>query len=370
MKTLVISRPVYDYILPLVEFPQDGDNFFIDKSIKTMSNFGSISAITLASFGIDVSFTGVVGEDDLGRKIKEIFNTHNVDTKYIETSYTENTCTNFKIYNSKTNKFTTIQEKSVKTNLMKYKYEFIPDVVVMDDGDYNANLAAINNYSNSKLIYIGEKFTKDSLIYCNKCNYVIANINFASEATGIVNNLNKPKTIVSLFQKYIDLYSSNLIIKLDNFDFLYLVNDEVRLIKNVNNNLINKDYIYYSVLIYYLINTNNIEESLKFTNKAMLTVNNDIDIMNSIPSFKDVNKILEDNKVINNASASNETSNNNLNSNQNMNSNANSDTNNINDTISNNQSIKTLDKNDNIEIPNIETLEDNTNNLNNGVSDA
>ena len=91
----------------------------------------------------------------------------------------------------------------------------------MDDKDYPANLAALNNYPNSKLIFIGEKYNKESSIYCNKCNYVICNLKFASDATGVVNDLHKPKNIINLFQKYIDIYKSNLIIRLDNFDILY-----------------------------------------------------------------------------------------------------------------------------------------------------
>ena len=33
--------------------------------------------------------------------------------------------------------------------------------------DYSANLAAINNFPDSKKIYIANKFTKDSIVYCN-----------------------------------------------------------------------------------------------------------------------------------------------------------------------------------------------------------
>ena len=293
MKTLVISRPIYEYILPLVEFPQDGDKFFIESSTRTISNIGSLVAITLASYGMDVSYTGVIGEDEVGRKIKEIFDGYRIDTKYIETSYTEKTCSNYKIYNSKSNKFTTIMEKSVKNALTKYKYEFIPDVVVMDDGDYNANLAAINNFSNAKFIYISEKFSKDALIYCNKCNYVIVNLSFASEATGVVNDLNKPKSIVALFQKFIDLYSANLIIKLDNFDMLYCVNDEVRLIKNINKNITNKDNIYYSILTYFLINTNDVEKSIKYTNKVMLSSVSELDMIKNIPNYSEIKTIID-----------------------------------------------------------------------------
>lgn len=293
MKTLVISKPVYDYILPLVEFPQDGDNFFIENAIESVSNVGTLAAITLAKFGIDVSFTGMIGEDDIGRKIKDLLNSYNIDTKYIETSYTEKTATNYKIYNQKTNKFTTVTAKSLKTNLTKYKYEFIPDAVIMDDGDYGANLAAINNYPNSKLIYIGNKFTKDSKIYCNKCNYIITSLSFVSTLTGVTSNLNKPKNIVQLFQKFIDLYPANLIIKLDNFDILYCVNDEVRIIKNVNKNLTNKDNLYNAILSYFLINTSDIENSIKLTNKLMLESKNELDMIKNIPDYKEIKSIID-----------------------------------------------------------------------------
>ncbi|MBQ3021387.1 MAG: hypothetical protein IJD92_04090 [Bacilli bacterium] len=305
MKVLVITKPVYDYILPLVEFPSDGDIFNIENSIKTISSIGSIVSVTLAKYNLEVYLTGTIGYDDTGKKIKEILSNNKVNVDYIENT-DGNTCTSYKIYNSKSNKFTCINEKSLKGDLTKYKYDIEPEVIIMDDKDYQANLAAINNYPNSTLIYIGEKYTKESSIYCNKCNYVISNLSFASEATGIT-NLKKEKNYVELFQKFIDLYNTNLIIKLDNFDILYCINDEVRLIKNINKNITNKDYIYYSVLVYNLINNKNIEDSIKLTNKIMLNSNNDINLLNDIPEYNVVNEIIKNynNTLINNAIDSN-----------------------------------------------------------------
>ena len=293
MKTLVISKPIYDFIIPLVEFPQDGDKFYINNSINTLSDIGTITSIILSKYGLDVSYTGMIGEDYIGNKIKEILSSYKIDTTYIETSYTEKTCSSYKIYNSKTNKFTSIDEISLKNGLTKYKYEFIPDIIVMDDKDYSANLAAINNYPNSLKIFIGEKYTKESSVYLNKCNYVICNLKFASMATGVVNDLNKPKNIVNLFQKYIDLYNSNLIVRLDNFDILYCINDEVRLIKNINKNITNKDNVYYSVLTYFLINTNDVEKSIKYTNKVMLSSVSELDMIKNIPNYSEIKTIID-----------------------------------------------------------------------------
>lgn len=294
MKALVIGKANYNYILPLQEFPKDGDKFYIDNSIKCVNDLGSVLCVTLASFGIDTSITTVVGDDDLGRKIKEFYNSYNIDTKYIETVYQNTTNSNYSIYNIKTNTFTNIVETKMDSSLTKYKYEFIPDVIIMDDGDYGANMAAINNYPNSNLIYIGQSYKNGREVYANKCKYVIATLDFASNITGILNNLNKSKTIINIFQKYMDMYSSNLIIKLSSFDFLYCVNDEVRLIKNVNNNLKNKDYVYYSVLVYFLINTNDIESSIKYTNKLMLSSKNELNMILNIPDRVEANKLLQE----------------------------------------------------------------------------
>ena len=298
MKVLVISKPIYDNIMPLVEFPNDGDNFYINSTTKSLSNVGSLTAITLAKYGIDVSYTGMVGEDDIGLKIKEIFNSYKVDTKYIETSYTERTCVSHKIYNMKTNKFTNINEICLKTNLTKFKYEFIPDIVIMDDKEYQANLAALNNYPNTLTIFLADKYTKESSVYLNRCKYVISNLKFASDATGVVNDLNKPKNIINLFQKYTDLYKSNLIIKLDNFDLLYCIDDEVRLIKNVNKNITNKDNVYYSILCYFISNNFDIENAIKFTNKAMLSSSSELDMIKNIPDYNVINECINEYKSI------------------------------------------------------------------------
>ena len=210
MKTLVIGKPIYDFIFSLVDFPKDGDKFFIDKAINSISGHASLVALTLGKYGMYVEYTGVVGDDQYSKTIKDIFNKHQVNLKYLETSYTDKTMISYKIYNMKSNKFTTINEINNKTGLTKYKYEFVPDTIVMDDKDYNANMAALNNYPNSKLIFIADKFNKTSNAYLNKCNYILTNLSFASDATGVKNDLDKEKGLVLLFQKYIDIYNSKL----------------------------------------------------------------------------------------------------------------------------------------------------------------
>lgn len=294
MKALVITKAVYDYIMPLVEYPKDGDTFYINEAINSVTNVGSMSAITLGKYGVDVNVTSIVGEDEVANKIKEIFKSYQVKTECIETNYQEKTSISYKIYNSKTNKFTSINEIGSKSGLTKFKYEFIPDVIIMDNKDTDANLAALNNYPKSKLIYIADKFNKESNTYLSKCNYVISNLEFASAATGVVNGLNKSNNIVALFQKFVDLYNSNLIIKLDNFDILYCINDEVRLIKNINKNITNKDNIYISVLIYFLTLNYDIETSIKLTNKVMLNSQSELDLLKDIPDYNFVTNAIND----------------------------------------------------------------------------
>jgi len=355
MKVLVISKPMYDNIMPLVEFPSDGDNFYINNSVKSISNSGSLAAITLAKYGLDVSFTGMVGEDYIGNKIKEIFNSYRVDTKYIETSYEEHTCVSNKIYNSKTNTFTNINELSLKNGLTKYKYEFIPNVIIMDDKDYQANIAAINNYPNALTTFIGDKYTKESSLYCNRCKYIICNLKFASDATGVTSDLSKPKNIIELFQKYTDLYKSNLIIKLDNFDLLYCVEDEVRLIKNINKNIKNKDNVYYSVLCYFLSLNMDVENAIKYTNKAMLSSNSELDMLKNIPEYNVISECINDYK--NNLNPVNIEKEQNVLQNQVVNSNINT---NEQVSVQNNIQEESVQS----QITNIETLEQTNNQIN------
>lgn len=361
MKVLVISKPIYDNIMSLVEFPNDGDNFYINSSIKSISNSGSLAAITLAKYGLDVSFTGMIGEDYIGNKIKEIFNSYRVDTKYIETSFEEHTCVSNKIYNSKTNNFTNINELSLKNNLTKYKYEFIPNVIIMDDKEYQANIAAINNYNDALTIFISDKYTKESSLYLNKCKYIISNLKFASDATGVTSDLSKPKNIIELFQKYTDLYKSNLIIKLDNFDLLYCIDDEVRLIKNVNKNIKNKDNVYYSVLCFFLSINMDIENAIKYTNKAMLSSNSELDMLKNIPDYSVISECINDYKNNLNNNVQNQVANNNT-TQVNLDNNVNQQS------VIQNQNVETLEQTNNQ--VNIQSNSNINNVDDNGVNDG
>ena len=102
METLIIGKPAVNTYLPLQEFPKEGDVFYIKSKNESVGNVGATAACLLAKWGMSVHFTGVVGNDSYAEKVRDTLKSFRIDTKYLETQFTEGTATNYIILNNKT----------------------------------------------------------------------------------------------------------------------------------------------------------------------------------------------------------------------------------------------------------------------------
>ncbi len=269
MKILVVSKPHYNYYLPLVDFPRNGDLFNIDSAITSIYGEANVAAYMLAKYGIDVSYTGITGKDEAGEKFRKILEEANVDIRYMEMDYEQNTDVSYSIIKTEKTGFARIKVNSMKKDLVKYKYDFTPDFIVFDDKDFSGANAILNNYSNVPTIFYGDKPTKDAINMCKRATYVVCNINFASKLTGLEIELHKPKTIVNLYQKLIDLYQCTWIITLGEHGVIYCNDMQVKMIPGIPTEVKDADKaggIFFGTFAYCIINGLDIEESVRLAN--------------------------------------------------------------------------------------------------------
>lgn len=90
-KILVISKPIVNNILPLVDFPKNKENYNLNATIFDIAGEANIAAYILGKYNLPVSLTGIIGNDETGNVFKETYHGVNVDLKYIETNYDEKT---------------------------------------------------------------------------------------------------------------------------------------------------------------------------------------------------------------------------------------------------------------------------------------
>lgn len=268
-KILVISKPIVNNILPLVDFPKNKENYNLNATIFDIAGEANIAAYILGKYNLPVSLTGIIGNDETGNVFKETYHGVNVDLKYIETNYDEKTNVCYTILNTEKIGYSNINVNSMKSDLTKYKYDFNPKYIVFDDKDFSGANAALNNYPNVKSIFYGKNPTKDAINMCKRADYIVCNINFASKLTGLEIELNKPKTIINLYQKLIDLFKGEWIITLGEYGVIYCNQNNVKMIPALKSEVVFKEKssgVFFGTFAYSIISGMDIENAVRLAN--------------------------------------------------------------------------------------------------------
>ena len=292
-KVLVVSKPIYNNIMPLVDFPNNKDVFNIDSSLESIMGEANVAAFILGKYGVDVSYTGIVGNDEAGLKFKKILQSNNVKTDYIETNFDLKTDVCHTIINTEKSGFSHIKVNSMKADLSKFKYGFTPEFIVFDDKDFSGANAALNNYPNVPAIFYGKNPNKDAVNMCKRADYIVCNINFASKLTGLEIALNKPKTIVNLYQKLIDLYKGNWIITLEEYGVIYCNDNTVKMIPGIKSEVVDKDKagsVFFGTFAYSIVSGMDIENAVRLSNIA---ASSSLSTIGAINGIIDLNELLK-----------------------------------------------------------------------------
>lgn len=291
MEILAIGKPAINIYLPLQEFPEEGDVFSIENKNESLGNVAAVSACLLAKWKINSHFTGVVGNDGYAEKINETFKTYGVDTHYVETNFDVGTATNTMILNAKTGVVTKVLFNNPKAQLQKYRYDFQPDLVIMDGTDLAGTNAMLNNNQSIKKIFYARRGDADTLNISKRCDQVICTQNFAEVITKEQPN-GTPEGYVDFYQKIVDKCgSSNYIVILNDHKILYSLDGKVKLLPEMkinNADASSFDSIFTGTFSFAYANGVAIDDAIKLANTAAGISLSKIGEEPSIPSLDEV----------------------------------------------------------------------------------
>lgn len=300
MKVLVIGKPTYNVILPTDNYLIEGSKKEIKEKAELIGGAGVYAACLLASWGADVSYTGVIGGDAYGNKIKADLESYHVNTKFLEINYEKKTSMNYILVN-KTNGSSTqvFCDNGVMTS--KYKYDFVPDVIIMDGTDSDASIAALNNFPNAITILLANKVNEIYYNMSKRCKYVVANTEFARALTKMDFDLKKAKTLVNMFQKIKDLNKAEYIVTLKSNGVLYTSNRQVKLLPALNVKVVddtNASGTFFGAYAYGIINGYDADITAKIANTAAGLSLTKIGIL-GIPKLSEVLDLVGIKEVVN-----------------------------------------------------------------------
>lgn len=272
MKVLVIGKPTYNFILPLDNFVAEGSKINLKEKMEMAGGASIYIASLLSKWNMDVSYTGVVGSDQYGTKIKAQLDSFKVNTKFLEINYENPTSTNYIIINKSNGSSTEILRNDPELNLTKYKYDFIPDFIIMDGTDPAGCFAALNNFPQSTSILLANKVSEQLYDISKKCTYVVANTSYAKALTKLDLEIRKPKSLVNFMQRIKDLNRAQYIVMLRENGVMYASENQVKMIPAIKIEKIEDDthsgYMFFSAFVYGMINSYGIDNSVKIGNIA------------------------------------------------------------------------------------------------------
>ncbi len=292
MNILVIGKPTYNVILPLTNFLVESSKTYVTEKLEMGGGASFYAAKLLGKWNMPVSYAGVVGSDLYGNKIKTELEEAKVNIKYLEINYEHPTSYNYIILNQASGSSTQIIRHNPEINLTKYKYEFIPDYIIMDGTDPSGSVAALNNFPNAVSILLANKVSEELYNISKRCNYVVANSTYARALTKMELELNKSKSVVNFMQKIKDLNKAQYTITLNKDGVLYVSDNQVKILPALKVEKIiddtNASGVFFGSFCYGVINGYNIDNIVKLANIAASLSLTKIGSENSIPDLSEV----------------------------------------------------------------------------------
>lgn len=292
MKVLSTGLAAYDITLRLDEYPKENSKNRLKESIECGGGPAATAACTLAKYGVDVSFAGVVGADLYGMRVKEELKEFGVDTKYLQISSNCTTPVAHILVNKQNGSRTVLTVKD-KKSMELVDIDFYPDYILIDGQEEEFSKKVITDFPNAKVIIDAGSYREPVISLCHLVDYIVCSFDFLS---GFSDSPIKTKDeLIKTYIKVMHLYDKKLIVTLGEYGSMYYDN-EVKFVKSIKVDTIDTTGagdIFHGAFIYGLINNMPIDEILKFANIAgalsVLTVGG----RNSIRSLEEVKKVYE-----------------------------------------------------------------------------
>lgn len=282
MKILCLGHATYDITLPLDEYPIENTKNRVQERIECGGGPASTAAYLLGKWGANVYFAGIVGNDFYGHKIKEEFESANVNTTYLELRNNHSTTSSFVLANKQNGSRTTFAYKPKKVEMNKFELDFDPDVILIDGQEYEMSKYLLNKYPNSLTIIDAGRDTSEVIELCKMVKWVACSKDFAEKVTNMEINYDNFETLKNIYSKLKELFQNEVVITLEDNGCLY----NYEIIKSVKLKSIDSTGagdIFHGALTYYLANGYDPKFALQLANYAGAISVSRVGTRNSIP---------------------------------------------------------------------------------------
>lgn len=299
IKAICVGQATYDMTVKTKNIPIPNIRYRYDNKLGCGGGHAANIAYMLAKWGIETSFSGIIGSDNYGQEIKKELDSIRVDTRNIETSYENATEIQVNIINEQTNESTSFTLADKNVFLKKYDFDFSPDLIVTDGFEINASKNIINSYPKAISMLYADTLTNNILDLCKKVHFLITTKEFAESATGIKIDYANPNTLVQVYEKLKDKFDkTQIIITLNSKGALYCINNQIKISPALKVQVVDPNgagEVFRAAFIYIIANGGDLEKAVKFGNIAAGLSVQKLGARPSIPTFDEVNRLYEQN---------------------------------------------------------------------------
>lgn len=230
LKAICLGRICYDMYLIADKTPAIGttSEFFEKQSCGggAAANIG----YCLAKWGIHTAISGVLGNDVYGNRIKQEFDKFNIDQRYIEQSYDNDTPLSVVVIDKEKCNHTTYNISDKYIGLKKCDFDFTPDLIVVDGYDVVQARNVIERFPKVVSILDATIVTSSVLDLLRKVDYAVCTREFAESATGVKIDFDDPTTLTSIYKKLKNKYvKTEFVITLGVKGALYCINNQIKI---------------------------------------------------------------------------------------------------------------------------------------------
>ncbi len=230
MKIFCVGNVSYDITYPVLEFPLENTKNRLEERVECGGGPASTAAYLLGKWGLEVYFSGVVGDDLYGKRIKEELESVNVNTKYLQLSKEIDTTTSFILANKNTGSRTVYTYKDPLMKLSNYELDFNPDIIYLDGQEYEMSIKLLEKYPSALSIIDAGRSKKEIVDLCHRVKIIVCSKQFAEEITEMNFDSN---TYDEIYNKMKYIFNKDVFITLESKGCLANINGKTIVIPSI-----------------------------------------------------------------------------------------------------------------------------------------
>ena len=298
-KILCLGHASYDITIPMDKYPTENIKYRVLNRIECGGGPASNAAYLLGKWGMNTYFSGVLGNDIYGKRIKKEFENVGVDTRYIELSKKYKTTNSFIIVNKKNASRTIFAYRDKSMKMENTNIRIKPDYALFDGEDFEIATKVIKNDPGCITILDAGRAKYSTIKLGKMVNYLVASKNFAEDFTGVKINYKDYNSLVKVYNLLEKDFTANIVITLESHGCLYKIDGKVKIMPGYKVKAIDTTGagdIFHGAFVYALVKGYSYEDILRIANITGALSTTKIGGRYSIPDINEVLSIYEKSK--------------------------------------------------------------------------